>query len=526
MAQTANRNAPARPPAPVTSEWKLEDWNPHTDQDDYVLPLPCKGALVLRRVMTGPSQGNDGSALDDRMVRLGWSGEQSGYIDFFRSDYVSGPFEDAARKERFYYIGKYEVTRQQYTAVVDKCQPGLAQDPDGGLPMTGVSWFDAVQFTRALSNWLYGSASEYLPVAGNQRSYVRLPTEIEWEFAARGGLSVSESERSDKLFPMTGDVKDYAWHAGPESSDGRLNPIGMLKPNPLKLYDVLGNAEEIILEPFRMNRLGRLHGQPGGFVTKGGSYETVMGEIRSALRSEFPHFSQVTKGETRRDTFGFRVVLSSSVIGDLSRATALQKAWQTAREMRSAPEVDPAKRLQKLAQEASDIDTRSELETLQQVFAKELALRNEVEARVAKNLIMSASILRSRMQQSARINDNVYQALSIASTLSSNPAQGPSNAEMTNKLRSSLQTGKSEISEYGSVYIDLVNQLAADFPREIRQLQAEELDGELVRSGRQNLRPQVAAVVSAANEVNDNRVTESKAMIVKAIDGPRPWLDK
>jgi formylglycine-generating enzyme required for sulfatase activity len=527
MAQGANRATAPRPNPPITSAWNIEDWNPHSDAEDYIIPLPCKGALALRKIVTGPAQGAERSGLDDRQVRLGWSGEQSGYIDFFRSDYVSGPFEDSARNERFYYIGKFEITRQQYYSVMDKCPPeGTAVDPDASLPATNVSWFDALQFTRILSNWLYANSTEYLPLSGNQRSYVRLPTEVEWEFAARGGLAVSDSQRSDKLFPIQGSIKDYAWHAGAESSDGRLNQIGALKPNPLKLYDILGNAEEMTLEPFRMNRLGRLHGQPGGFITKGGSYETSGGEIRTALRQEFPYFAQATKGENKRETFGFRIVLSSSVIGDLSRATALQRAWQNARQMRTAPEVDPARKLQRLAQDASDPETRTELENLQQAFSKELALRNEIEARVAKNLVMSAAVLRSRMQQSARLNDQFHKALGIASTLSTQSvADGPSRSEMLQKLQTSISTGKAEIVEYGAVFVDLVNQLAADFPRAVRQLQAEELDSELVRSGRSNLRPHVAAVVSAANEVNDNRVTESRAIIVKAIDGPRPWLD-
>ena len=525
-AQGTNRVVPARVPAPVKADWPIADWNPQADQDDYIIPLPCKGALVLRRVVTGTGQSNDGAALDDRLVRLGWSGEQSGYIDFYRSDYVSGPFEDAARKERFYYIGKYEVTRQQYNAVFDKCEQGAAStDGDAGMPMTGLSWFDAVEFTRALSNWLYLNAPDYLPMSGNQRSYARLPTEIEWEFAARGGLAVSDSQRSDKIFPITGAVKDYAWHAGPDSSDGRLNLIGMLKPNPLNLYDVLGNAEEMILEPFRMNRLGRLHGQPGGFVTKGGSRETAPGEVRTALRSEFPHFSQVSKGETKRDTFGFRIALSSSVIGDLSRATALQRAWQSARQMRSAPEADPVKKLQKLAQDATDPDTRTELQNLQQTFSREMALRNEVEARVAKNLIVSAAILRNRIQQSARLNDNYFKSIGLMADMSSKSSSGPTNSEVTTRLRGSLATGKMEIEQFGAVYVSLVNQLAIDFPQGVRQLQAEEIDGELSRSVKDNLRPDVAAVVLAAKDVNENRVTESRAIVEKAIGGARPWLD-
>jgi hypothetical protein len=524
-AQNAGRSSPAPRAETSKTEWKQEDWNPRPDTDDFIVPLPCKGALVLRRVSTGVAQAS-GPSLDDKLIKLGRSDDKSGYMDYFRSDYIAGPFIDASNRERFYYIGKYEITRQQYYAVMGDCAKAKALGQDGSLPINSISWFDAVDFTRRLSNWIYTNSVDALPSLGTQKPYFRLPTEAEWEFATRGGLAVSDTERTDSTFPMKGGINDYAWNGANDSADGKIQPIGSLEPNPLKLYDVLGNVEEIIFEPFRMNRVGRLHGQPGGFVTKGGSFETVQNEIRSASRNEFPFFSATAKGETRRDTFGFRVVLSASAVGDLSQATALQQAWLAARQMRSTPATDPSTLLQKLAQDSTDADTKAQLEDLKSIFSRELALRNEIESRVAKSLILSAAILRNRMQQSARITDNAYRQLNLAAGLPDNAKPGElSKADLMERFKNNINIGKKEIVEYGSVYNDLIGQLSADFPKDVRRIQYEALDTELARSGRENLRADAAAVLTTSNEVSEGILIESRAMMLKAIGGPRAWFD-
>jgi hypothetical protein len=219
-------------------------------------------------------------------------------------------------------------------------------------------------------------------------------------------------------------------------------------------------------------------------------------------------------------------VLSASAVGDLSQATALQQAWLAARQMRSTPATDPSTLLQKLAQDSTDADTKAQLEDLKSIFSRELALRNEIESRVAKSLILSAAILRNRMQQSARITDNAYRQLNLAAGLPDNAKPGElSKADLMERFKNNINIGKKEIVEYGSVYNDLIGQLSADFPKDVRRIQYEALDTELARSGRENLRADAAAVLTTSNEVSEGILIESRAMMLKAIGGPRAWFD-
>ncbi|MCX7362776.1 MAG: SUMF1/EgtB/PvdO family nonheme iron enzyme, partial [Alphaproteobacteria bacterium] len=137
-------------------------------------------------------------------------------------------------------------------------------------PKAGVSWFDAVEFTRRLNRWIYENRLDALPKASGRAGFARLPSEAEWEFAVRGGLAVGDAERGNSTFvPANADLSKYAWFSSPGSSAGEAQPVGLLDPNPLGLFDMLGNVEELVLDQFRLNRVGRLHGQPGGIVVRG-----------------------------------------------------------------------------------------------------------------------------------------------------------------------------------------------------------------------------------------------------------------
>jgi len=117
---------------------------------------------------------------------------------------------------RPFELGKYQVTQAQYEAVAT-VNPSYTRGP--GLPVEGVSWEDAQKFCEAVNR--KGDGYRY-----------RLPTEAEWEHAARAG------DTSCRYGPLV----EVAWSR--DNSGGKTHPVGEKKPNAFGLYDVLGNVWE------------------------------------------------------------------------------------------------------------------------------------------------------------------------------------------------------------------------------------------------------------------------------------------
>ena len=122
-----------------------------------------------------------------------------------------------------YYLGVYEVTQAQWTAVM-KANPSKYQGrPDNPVEM--VSWMDSQVFLERLNALGLGS--------------FRLPTEAQWEYACRAGTKTRFYWGDD---PQLSEVGEYAWFNG--NSKPETSKVGTKKPNAWGLYDMSGNVYE------------------------------------------------------------------------------------------------------------------------------------------------------------------------------------------------------------------------------------------------------------------------------------------
>jgi len=401
------------PGAPVT--WPEKLYNPAPAADDLVLPLACGGAMVFRPVEI-PSD----NLLDDRQVELGQSDAERGYKEGRRLSHLAGSFSEprveGGSAARRYYIAKYETTRDQYAALsADTCPSPTMR---GRLPVTDISWFDAVDWSRRYTEWLLAHAPEALPREDREPGFLRLPTEEEWEFAARGGLKVDETDFLAPVFPLPeGDLARYAWFESSRSAQGQLHPVGLLRPNPLGLHDILGNAAEMTLVPFHLDRRGRPHGQAGGFVSRGGDIFTPESQMGSAVRQEHNYFNAATGRAKTLDSLGFRLVLTAPVIVSSQRLDAIKHAWAVLPTLSGDASGDAAQalaELRQLAEQSQDQALRTRLELIQRDMERSQAAINEARARTMRALLRLGAFLAKRVVTDRQRAKAIEQLMDLA----------------------------------------------------------------------------------------------------------------
>lgn len=437
-------------------EWPTVQYNPKPLPDDVVLPMPCGGAMTFRKV-TIPVE----KPMDDHPLTLGSDASEWGFLESVLDTHIAGSFASGqASVGRYYLMGKYEVSELQYAAVMTENCP----KPDTPLrrPRTSVSWFDAVEFADRYTRWLLKDHPRALPSEDGTPGFLRLPTEVEWSFATRGGLKVSPSEFQERVFPMAGPMSEYVWFAGPQSSNGSLRPIGLLAPNPLGLHDVLGNADEMMFEPFQMRTHGRAHGQSGGFVVRGANYLTPQNDVRSAWRVEQPYYRDGARNVL--PTTGLRLAVVAPAIVSTQRMKTLEQQWVARGEgpATQGGQADASQRLDRLAIEAESDKFRHELNQVRDQLRAANQLQREQRERAMRSSLQLGGFLCAQINQLAREISRRQEFLK----LSCSPDNPRSSEQTCVNIRSVVEQTEVSLTTILGLYSDTIVELGSIYPEQ------------------------------------------------------------
>lgn len=197
---------------------------------------------------------------------------------------TTGYKTDAEGNNGCFVSQKYGLRRKD--ATVSWRSPGFDQTERD--PVVCISWKDA---------------NRYIDWKGKQTgSAMRLPTEAEWEYAARDGVNGEKWAGTSQ----ESDLREYAWYES--NSSGRTHPVGEKKPNRLGLYDMTGNiwqwcSDWFSADYYQNSPQDNPKGPAAGFfrVSRGGDWDNVPQNIQTTVRWEY-------SGGEGDNRIGFRVV--------------------------------------------------------------------------------------------------------------------------------------------------------------------------------------------------------------------------
>lgn len=243
--------------------------------DDKIEPLPV--VTTEEVVPDDPIKRleSDMVAINGGTLMLGATSEQVAYA-------MNQEFPAHEVTLSSYQIGRYEVTQEQWEAVMGY---NPSRNIGAKMPVENVSWNECQSFLQALN-------------AKTGKNY-RLPTEAEWEFAARGG-----NQSHYYIYSGSDDADAVAWHKG--NSGGTTHDVGTKLANELGLYDMSGNVFEWCNDKYGHYDYGAEY-NPQGYGTSskvrvghGGGYN---------LGTKFCRVSNRTQGTTnyKSESLGFRI---------------------------------------------------------------------------------------------------------------------------------------------------------------------------------------------------------------------------
>ena len=184
-----------------------------------------------------------------------------------------------------FYLGKYEVTQKLWFVIMNSNPSTTVND---NLPVNNVSWDDCQLFIQKLN-------------AITGRNF-RLPTETEWEYAAKAKLKSDGSIEATgyKYSDTSSDLSDYAWYAS--NSGGKMHAVGKKHPNDFGIYDMSGNVIEWCQDIYTNYSTGSPEIGKDERVLRGGYFDSDAASVKCTSRGSCQYTQAM-------EPFGFRLCL-------------------------------------------------------------------------------------------------------------------------------------------------------------------------------------------------------------------------
>ncbi len=206
---------------------KPDDLGFEPESDIYTIAQHCR---------TKVSKTIAGERFDFSYIPAGsfWMGSKNGV------GYDDERPQHQVKISKAFWLGQTPVTQEQWQAIMGS-NPSHFADHDSHLPVETVSWFDCVRYCNKLSEadgydpvYSIGSGDEPTVEADFDRNGYRLPTEAEWEYAAKAGTEL--------IYAGSNNIDEVAWYGDDAGEQTMI--VAQLMPNEWGLYDMSGNVDE------------------------------------------------------------------------------------------------------------------------------------------------------------------------------------------------------------------------------------------------------------------------------------------